>query len=61
MAEREKMSCPECGIEMRHHAEKIDYSQSSDDAGGFDAEMGGVLEEIHSCPACGKTKARPVE
>jgi ribosomal protein S27AE len=58
MSEKSRMICPECGVEMRHHAEKIDYSSAIDEAYAFEAELGGVLEEIHSCPECGKTSAR---
>jgi hypothetical protein len=44
---------------MNHHAEKIDYSADTTvDASAFDPDLGGVLEEVHTCPACGKTHAR---
>ncbi len=50
---REKMTCPDCGVEMNHHAMKIDYA--AEDAEGFDEAFGGVVEEAHSCPECGMT------
>ena len=53
-----KMICPECGIEMNHHAEKIDYSIPLDESNEMYADFGGVLEEVHSCPSCGKTETR---
>jgi hypothetical protein len=58
MPEKQKMICEECGAEMNQHAEKVDYSLSPDEAGAFDEEFGGVVEEVHSCPRCGKTETR---
>jgi ribosomal protein S27AE len=49
-----KLTCPNCGVEMNQHAEKIDYSV----AGPMDSEFGGVVEEVHGCPSCGKTEVR---
>ena len=61
MPEKQKMICEECGAEMNQHAEKIDYSSSPDESGAFDEDFGGVVEEVHSCPRCGKTETRPAE
>jgi len=58
MTENEKMICPDCGAEMNHHADKLDYAAGLDDAEAFDSELGGVVEEFHTCPACGQTLAR---
>jgi predicted RNA-binding Zn-ribbon protein involved in translation (DUF1610 family) len=52
------MMCPQCGIEMNYHAEKIDYMTALTDPGDMDPDLGGVLEEIHTCPGCGQTGAR---
>ena len=54
MAPREKMRCPVCGGEMNFHAEKVDYS----DPRSVDPELGGALEEFHTCPACGYIEER---
>jgi len=59
MSETNRMTCEECGVEMNCHAEKIDYSAAAEESGAFDADFGGRLEEVHSCPACGKTETRP--
>ncbi|HEX8843312.1 MAG TPA: hypothetical protein VF791_01520 [Pyrinomonadaceae bacterium] len=56
MAKGNKMLCPDCGVEMNQHALKIDYA--AEDVDGFDPDLGGVPEEVHSCPRCGKTHAR---
>lgn len=58
MREKATMFCKECGVEMNCHAEKIDYSSVPDESGAFDTDFGGVLEEFHSCPHCGKTETR---
>jgi hypothetical protein len=62
MAERGRMLCEACGVEMNMHAEKVDYgaepSASEASAGGFDPQWGGVVEEFHTCPACGGTQTR---
>jgi ribosomal protein S27AE len=44
-----KMICPNCGFEMNHHANKIDYSAS---------EEGNILLEVHTCPNCGQSQSR---
>jgi predicted RNA-binding Zn-ribbon protein involved in translation (DUF1610 family) len=53
-----KMICPGCGAEMNLHAEKIDYTAALDEDAADDEDMGGRLEEIHTCPKCGETQAR---
>ena len=55
MAETNKMKCPDCGIDMNHHAYKVDYSAES---GRLESEFGGVLQEVHCCPRCGRTAMR---
>lgn len=55
---REKMTCEDCGVEMNHHADKIDYTAALEDGGTVDPAFGGVLEEAHCCPACGMTHLR---
>ena len=58
MTKRDKMVCPDCGVEMNRHAEKVDYNDAAAEAEGFDSALGGVLEEFHTCPQCGQTLAR---
>jgi hypothetical protein len=50
------MICPDCGAEMNHHAMKIDYSV--DDPSTVDPAFGGVVQEAHFCPECGRTALR---
>jgi len=58
MEEREKMVCPDCGVAMNLHAEKVDYSAEPAAGEGGDDGSGGRLTEFHTCPACGRTHAR---
>ena len=58
MPEAKKMVCPDCGVEMNRHAEKLDYTAALDDPASADPDLGGVLEEAHTCPLCGKTAVR---
>ncbi|MDT7603455.1 MAG: CpXC protein [Acidobacteriota bacterium] len=52
------MLCPNCGAEMNHHADKIDYNAGLDEPDLIDEVFGGVLEEAHTCPHCGHTEVR---
>jgi ribosomal protein S27AE len=50
------MKCPNCGAEMNHHADKLDYGAAADEAS--DAGEAGVVIEAHTCPDCGRTATR---
>ena len=54
MPEENRMICPDCGVEMNHHADKLLYGGEEEEGDG----LGGVVEEAHSCPKCGKTLTR---
>ena len=54
-----RMICPKCGVEMNHHAMKIDYDV--DDRELVDEVFGGAIKEAHSCPKCGRTELRAAE
>lgn len=53
------MICPDCDVEMNYHAEKIDYSVQ--DPKAIDPAFGGVVEEAHTCPECGKTSLKKAD
>jgi ribosomal protein S27AE len=57
----EKMICPDCGAEMNHHANKLDYSSAPDEGEAMNMGLGGVVQEAHTCPECGQTALRPAE
>lgn len=52
------MNCPDCGTKMNHHAMKVDYTEAPD---AIDPVFGGTLEEVHTCPACGRTELRKAQ
>ena len=52
------MICPQCGIEMNYHAEKIDYMTALTEPEAADPDLGGILEEVHTCPGCGNMGSR---
>ncbi len=59
MPEKKKpMICPDCGVTLNHHADKVDYAAALSDPGAMDPDFGGILEEAHTCPGCGKTETR---
>jgi len=55
---KQKMKCPQCGVDMNLHAEKIDYSAALREPESADPALGGVIEEFHSCPECGGSASR---
>jgi len=56
--QKSKMICPKCGAEMNHHADKLIYPASTEDVKKINAALGGMIEEIHGCPACGAVESR---
>lgn len=56
MPNANKMICPDCGVEMNHHAMKIDPRFEFDETA--DALSAGALMEAHTCPDCGRTQLR---
>jgi predicted RNA-binding Zn-ribbon protein involved in translation (DUF1610 family) len=58
MSESNKIICPECNVEMNHHAEKIDYAAMLKEPDAVDRDLGGIVEEVHTCPECGETATR---
>ncbi len=60
MATASKLQCPECGVDMNFHAEKVDYATALDEPEAVDPDLGGIVEEAHTCPECGKTQVRRV-
>jgi predicted RNA-binding Zn-ribbon protein involved in translation (DUF1610 family) len=56
--ETNKMICPKCGDEMNHHADKLVYPISAEDARRVNEGLGGVIEETHCCPGCGAVESR---
>ncbi len=53
-----KMKCPECGVDMNHHAEKLVEPTNAREAAQADPKLGGLVEEMHTCPVCGLVHSR---
>lgn len=53
------MICPNCNMPMNHHAEKLVDPRTAEEAAATDPGMGGVIEEVHTCPGCGYVESRP--
>ncbi len=53
-----KIICPECGVELNHHAEKLVDPTNAEEARLVDPALGGIIEEEHTCPECGKGASR---
>ena len=51
-----RMICSDCGVEMNHHAMKIDFSV--DDNSPIDPAFEAIVEEVHTCSECGRTALR---
>jgi ribosomal protein S27AE len=56
-----KMTCPNCGDKMNHHADKLIYPANSAEVEQLHVDFGGVLEETHACPGCGAVASRRAE
>ena len=52
------MRCPSCGAEMNHHADKLVERTGPTDEPMVDPVLGGIVEEVYACPACGREAAR---
>ena len=57
MADEQKITCPECGAAMNHHADKL-VSPTDADAEGVDPAFGGVIQQTHTCPVCAHVEFR---
>ena len=45
---------------MNRHAEKLVHATTASDEATVDPVLGGIIEEVHCCPACGATASRRV-
>ena len=55
---RAKMICPDCGVEMNFHAEKVNRSANAEGESDENSEFAEAVEEIHTCPGCARIAAR---
>jgi hypothetical protein len=58
------MTCPACGAEMNRHAEKLvtpaGPADEAWDEAWVDPVLGGIVDELYACPACGTSASRRV-
>ena len=47
------MTCPKCGSEMNHQAEKLVHPVTRDETAGMTSALDGVILIVFACPACG--------
>ena len=57
-SDKAKVMCPECGVEMNHHASKLEYPTCAEEVAKVDPVFGALLEDAHCCPDCGKGSSR---
>jgi ribosomal protein S27AE len=54
----DKMICPSCRVEMNHHGDKLVYISDPQDDKPADPDLGGLIDEFHTCPRCGGGASR---
>lgn len=47
------MTCPKCGAEMNHQADKLVHPLTREEAATMTPALDGVVESVFACPACG--------
>jgi predicted RNA-binding Zn-ribbon protein involved in translation (DUF1610 family) len=54
----ERMTCPKCGAEMNHQADKLVHPTTKDEAEAVTSAFDGVLLVVFACPNCGWIESR---
>ena len=55
---RPTMTCPKCGTEMNHQANKLVHPVTLEEAAAMTPALDGVIEIVFACPACGWIDSR---
>ena len=55
---RSGMTCPKCGAEMNHQADKLVHPVTREEAASMTTALDGVIEEVFACPGCGRIESR---
>ena len=58
MSGRPVMTCPACGAEMNHHADRLVHPVTDAELAGMTVALDGALERVFACPGCGRVGAR---
>ena len=56
---RQPMICDRCGGVMNHHADKLVDPVGAQQTAKADPTLGGMVQEMYACPACGNVDSRP--
>ena len=54
----EGMTCPRCGNEMNHEANKLTYPVTEAEAAGMTPGLDGVILAVFACANCGWIESR---
>ena len=52
------MTCPKCGTDMNHQADKLVQPATREEAASVESTLDGLLEHVFACPGCGWIDAR---
>ncbi len=58
VANTDKMICPNWRVEMNHRCDKLVYTTDPRHGEQTDPNLGGFIEEFHTCPNCGPGASR---
>ena len=50
---RPSLTCPRCGGEMNHQADKLVHPRTVEEADRISLAFDGIIERVFACPACG--------
>jgi ribosomal protein S27AE len=59
MVDKPSLICPQCGVAMNHHSDKLLYPTDVSPVSPIDPIFEGSMEEFHTCPKCGGAASRP--
>ena len=57
---RPSMTCPKCGAQMNHQADKLVHPTTAEEAASMTPALDGVIEQVFACPECGRIESRRV-
>ena len=55
---RPALTCPKCGTEMNHQADKLVQPVTHEEAATVESTLDGLLERVFACPGCGWIDSR---
>ena len=55
---RPHMTCPKCGAEMNHQADKLREPTTREEA--ETSRLGGIVIAVFACPSCGWIASKPL-